>query len=99
MNLQEAFLALSQKLPKDEALLKRLDRAYSIVDGYGYTITHEGEGLYRVEKASTSLFTDESRVYTVTNKTCSCPDFEKVRAGMCKHRLAVRLLEMMNNDT
>ena len=102
MNLQTAFLNVAARLPDDAGIKARLNRAYDIVISYGrgYDIK---EGLeprvYTVHKASTSLFADTSATYTVTNISCTCPDFPTARGGLCKHRLAIMLVEELTADT
>jgi len=107
--IAQAYLDVSLRLPVEDIKVKqRLDRAYEIVNGHGYAIdvmeyhvTIEGTSIegtstvYCVNKASTSLFTDTSASYTVTNKQCTCPDFETARSNLCKHRLAIMLIEEM----
>lgn len=98
MNLAQAYLNVSLKLPVEDIKVKqRLDRAYEIINGYGYKITEPSEGVthYCVEKASTSLLEDTSAHYSVSRETCTCPDFESARGNLCKHRLAIMLLEEM----
>ena len=101
MNLAEAFISLSATLPSDKGITDRLARAYDIVLKEGYEIRY-ANNCWLVDKASTSLLTDTSVTYTVIDtdelKSCSCPDFssDKCRGGLCKHRLAVRLVKMMS---
>jgi len=105
VNLAEAYLAVSERIPIEDIKVKqRLDRAYDIIraNGSGYTITRynttEGD-KYRIFRASTQLLEDNSAVYTTDTKSCTCPDAEKCRAGLCKHRLAIMLLvEMQQGD-
>lgn len=102
-HLAQAMLTVSQRVPSaDKSVQDRLNRAYDIVRalGEGYTITAVTNGVYKVHKASTApafSSADSSRDYVTDNRSCSCPDFEKARAGLCKHRLAVMLLEEMRN--
>jgi predicted nucleic acid-binding Zn finger protein len=71
-------------------LQSRVVRAVDIVQGEaGYVIVKQG-GLWHVSNGRGST-------YIVDGQTCTCPDFETVRAGLCKHRLAVKLLGMANN--
>ena len=99
MNIIQAMATIGSKIPiNDEGVKKRLDRAYDIVTAGGYEVTMEEPGLWRVSKASTSLLDDTSAVYAVTDKICSCPDFDTARAGLCKHRLAVKLLTLMESE-
>lgn len=104
MNLAEAYLAISEKIPIDDIKVKqRLDRAYDIIraNGEGYTITRynttEGD-KYRIFRASTQLLEDNSAVYTTDTQSCTCPDNATARAGLCKHRLAIMLLVAMANS-
>ena len=95
-NIVEAYLALSERLPVEDSKVKdRLDRGYAILSDYGYEIKREKES-YRVEKLSTSLLEDNSVVYKVDEESCTCPDFGTARGGLCKHRLAIMLLEEMD---
>ena len=99
MTLAEAYLAVALNLPIDPTIKARLDRAYDIVrtDGSGYAIQlplKEGEA-YTIYKESTSLLEDTSHSYSVSSVFCSCPDYPTARAGLCKHRLAIMMLEAM----
>jgi hypothetical protein len=101
-SLEQAYFNLTLQLPvEDKTVSDRLNRAYSILNGYGYNITqvnnHGGMKQYKVSKLSTSLLEDNSVNYYVTNRSCTCPDYEKARAGLCKHRLAVMIKEEMDN--
>lgn len=103
MTKKQAYINVLERLPFDPKIVQRLDRASEQVLGYGYEVKHagiatSGERLYYISKASTSLLDDNGHTYGVTNKTCNCPDFETARAGLCKHRLAVMLLEEMELD-
>lgn len=96
----QAYVTIAQQLPLDEKIMQRLDRAKNSVLSYGYDIkaTHvDGHGrmIYRISKASTALLEDNGHAYEVTSNTCNCPDYETARAGLCKHRLAVMILEEM----
>lgn len=97
--LKQAFEVIKSELPDDPSVVRRLERAYDIVraQGSGYDIIkHRVSGgyAYRVVKASTTLLEDNSVTYD-TGKSCTCPDYANARAGLCKHRLAVQLLEEM----
>lgn len=96
-NLNEALLAVAATLPvEDPQVQRRVDRAEGILKGYGYAIaTTATPGLYHITKGSTSLLEDNEHTYRVDSNTCECPDFETVRAGLCKHRIAVLILEEM----
>jgi SWIM zinc finger len=99
MILAEAFLKVSGDIPvSDPKVEQRLGRAYDIVrtDGHAYAITPEGEGVYTVFRASTSLTTDNAIGYVVDATTCTCPDYPTARANLCKHRLAIRLYELVH---
>lgn len=102
--IAQAYLDVSLRLPVEDIKVKqRLDRAYEIVNGHGYEITVSAILIsndatlkqYEVNKASTSLLADTSAKYIVTNKQCTCPDFETARSNLCKHRLAIMLIEEM----
>jgi hypothetical protein len=98
--LRQAYFELSTKLPIEDIKVKqRLDRGYDILLSYGYSISNGQNGMYTVSKASTSLLDDNSVHYTidVNEHSCTCPDFPTARAGLCKHVLAVRLKEIMEN--
>ena len=101
MNLAEAFITLSASLPSEKSVTDRLGRAYDIVCREGYEIRH-ANNCWIVDKASTSALEDRSVSYTVIDEgpgkgSCTCPDYtsnENLRGGLCKHRLAVRLVRM-----
>lgn len=95
MHIAQAFLVLRESLPSDEAVLRRLDRGYDIVRKRGYEISKFNDQTWKVHKASTSLLEDTSAVYYVDDKECSCPDYQQAPAGLCKHRLAIKLLVLM----
>lgn len=97
-SLRQAHFAVSQRLPLEDIKVKqRFERAYNdLINGYGYTIEHLGDGEYLISKASTSLLEDTSVCYAVTVSSCTCPDYETARAGLCKHRMAVMVVEEMN---
>lgn len=97
MNIHQAFVELTAKLPQEKPIQMRLERAYDIVVKFGYSIT-KANNVWHVDKASTSLLEDNSAHYQVTQDSCSCPDFENAPARLCKHRLAVRLLELMERE-
>lgn len=108
MNIQQAFLNISSRIPvEDINVKKRLDRGYEIArqhrDGEGgYGVSHavstNGEYVWYVTRASTSLFDDNTAMYTINDEGCNCPDAEKCRAGLCKHRLAVMLIKEMSSE-
>lgn len=99
--LNEAMYNLSERLPIENIdVRKRLDRAYDIVRmlGSGYELKKKGD-RYEMYKESTSLLTDNSVTYTITNTSCSCPDANSpYQARICKHRLAVMLIEEMETN-
>mgnify|MGYP001595729001 CR=1 FL=1 len=104
-SLAQAMLNVSSQLPlSDDAIKRRLDRAYDMVlkQGSGYEFTRavatEGGHIYSVHRASTSLLEDNSATYIVNEDGCSCPDASKTRAGLCKHRLATMILEEMVHE-
>lgn len=105
MNLQQAFLNVSQRIPTNDGnISKRLNRAYDIIKGTVqdniYAIEGNGYQTYTIKKTHSSLFGEETTEYTVNiyDKTCSCPDFETARSGLCKHRLAVMILMEMQKQ-
>jgi hypothetical protein len=108
--LHQAMLNLSARLPiEDKKVSDRLNRAYDIVRmlGSGYAIQRVESELvcgvtqhyitphYRVYKESTSLLEDNSVYYHIIDDMCSCPDAPSARGNLCKHRLAVKLIEDM----
>ena len=102
MTKKDAIATLLSELPDDPSVIKRVERAADILQSYGYSILQhtEFDGKetwqgYLVQKASTSLLEDNSVTYRVDKVSCTCPDFASARAGLCKHRLAIMLLETM----
>ena len=96
--LKEAFDMVASKLPVTDPTVKaRLDRGYGILISQGYSVEPQQADttLYRVKKASTSLLEDSSASYLVDTLTgtCSCPDWPTARAGLCKHRISVMMLQ------
>lgn len=99
MRLQQAVSILEGKLPIEDIQVKRrIDRAYDILRMPGYEITPQDNDTWLVDKLSSSLTDDTSVQYTVTDDSCTCPDFTTARAGLCKHRLAVQLLQIMAEE-
>jgi hypothetical protein len=99
----QAYVVIAQQLPLDEKIMQRLDRAKNDVLGYGYDVMATevnpfGRMVYRVSKASTTLLEDNGHTYTVSNTSCNCPDYETARGGLCKHRLAIMILEEMERE-
>ena len=98
-NINEAYIAVSSKVPiSDVKVLQRLDRGKGILNSYGYSVDKIDDNHYIVKKASTTLLEDTSAMYTVTDVTCTCPDYQTARGGLCKHRFAVMLLEEMQAE-
>ncbi len=98
-SLKAAYLGLSLRLPiEDIKVRQRLDRGYGIVISEGYSIAQGTDNCYTVYRASTSLLEDNSVTYEVGEESCTCPDFPTARGGLCKHRLAVMLVEEMKKD-
>lgn len=99
---EQAYVNILAQLPFDASIVKRLDRAKNDVLSYGYTVEvmfkKGGVTRYKISKASTSLLENNEHAYQVTNTSCNCPDFNTARSGLCKHRLAVMILEEMNKD-
>jgi hypothetical protein len=99
MTLSEASAVLARKLPlENPSLRRRFDRAYDMIRMPGYELTRQPDGSYIVEKLSSSLIEDTSALYYVTDTSCTCPDYQNLLQGLCKHRLAVMLLEAMNEE-
>lgn len=99
----QAYVTIAQQLPLDEKIMQRLDRAKNDVLSFGYDIkitrtNDRRQMVYLISKASTTLLEDNGHTYTVTSNTCNCPDYETARAGLCKHRLAIMILEEMERD-
>lgn len=97
LNLIEALQKVERVVPiEDYSVQKRLNRAYDMVrdNGYGYSIVKSNEDSWIIHKASTNLLIDNSAMYTVQDHQCTCPD-DQARGGLCKHVLAVMLLEML----
>lgn len=90
-----AYTKVKERLPDDKGVLVRLERALEIVQGFGYDIAQEldNDTHWVVRRASTSLLEDNSAEYHIDSESCSCPDFEIARAGLCKHRLAVFIIQ------
>lgn len=101
MNIRQALLNVSARIPvNDPAVQTRLDRAYDICISNGYTLTCSADGTWSVYRESSSLLSDNSLTYTVSQEHgCTCPDADletgRARAGLCKHRLAVMIKEEM----
>lgn len=100
MTLAQAMLNVGAKLPSLPQIRQRLNRAYDIVrsDGSGYSLHKIRNGAdpgYIVFKASTSLLEDNSVSYQVTKQSCTCPDYPGAPSNLCKHRLAILLVEEM----
>lgn len=113
MTQMEAYLRIAEQLPIDDpGVLRRLERAdRDVLSGYGYDITPyitpcledledlEDQRKYCVTKLSTApMGTGEGdTVYIVSRDSCTCPDVPTARAGLCKHRLAIMILEEMHH--
>ena len=106
MNFHQAAMNVASRYPSflnDEGFKRRLDRAFAILTKGGYEIT-KANNVYHVNKASTSLFEDNSVTYNVTDESCDCPDFERgveqgtLRGNLCKHRLAVMMLKELQGE-
>lgn len=102
---KEATALIAEKMPDEEDVLRRLYRAEQDVLGYGYDITADQGGtdksVWIVSKLSTSPMgasNNDSSSYIVDDNSCTCPDFEKARGNLCKHRLAIMILEEMQID-
>lgn len=98
MKLNEAIAKVKAQLPMNDVTVQRsVAKAEGIVQQYGYSIAHKGNGLYSVSRASTSLFEDNSAKYSVTKSYCTCMHYEKARANLCKHRIAIMIMEEMRH--
>ncbi len=104
MNVQQALEIIKGILPiEDPTVAARLGRACGLLQqpGYNFTYIDEVNG-WHVEKASTSILDTQPSAYSVTKaEGCSCPDAVggRARAGLCKHALAVMLLEQMRGTS
>jgi len=99
MSLAQAMVTVGAEIPlSDIKVSQRLNRAYDIVrcNGSGYAITPMGNHTYSVFKASTSAMTDNSITYIVDKVSCTCIDYPTARANLCKHRLAIKLYELVH---
>jgi len=102
-NIRAAYFEVSQRLPiEDIKVRQRLDRAYEIVNGHGYDIEPVYNSLevviidsWLIHKESTSLLEDNHVQYCVDSESCTCPDYTTARGGLCKHRIAVILVQEM----
>jgi hypothetical protein len=94
-SLKDAVAYVETLLPIDDInVKKRFDRGYNIVVGTGgYELVCVDAATWHIYRASTSLLEDNSAVYKVdvVDKTCTCPDYNTARAGLCKHRIAVMI--------
>jgi hypothetical protein len=99
MTLSEASAALARKLPlENPSLRRRFDRAYDMIRMPGYELKKQPDGCYIVEKLSSSLIDDTSALYYVTDTSCTCPDYQTLLQGLCKHRIAIMLLELIEGE-
>lgn len=97
----QAVLDVGLNLPLEDIKVKqRFDRAYDIVRmlGQAYELIEEVEGGYSLTRASTSLLEDNSATYLVSRNMCTCPDYPSARGNLCKHRMAVMLVEDMREE-
>jgi hypothetical protein len=90
------FLADELKAGLPEETYKRIDRAVDIVRG-DESYTGQVYSVVQVKPNLWSVAGNKGSGYVVNtqDKTCTCPDFEKAYAGLCKHRLAVKLSIML----
>jgi hypothetical protein len=77
----ELRAAHDEALARKPELEARLWRALGIVSDK--PVAKVGPGTWQVESGT------GNGVYTVTQETCTCPDFPKAPLQFCKHRLAV----------
>lgn len=83
---------LMDKLPSE--LHSRIRRAVDIVRGEGgYIVSEDSPGLWAVNNGRGMVY-----LVDVAAKYCTCPDYETVRMGMCKHRLAVAIQKELDNE-
>lgn len=99
LTLTAAVRILESELPMENSqVANSLYRAeHQIIRGYGYSIKPLGNGRYVIVKASTSMLEDNSHEYLVSSKECNCPNYVKTFANLCKHRLAVMIVETMQS--
>jgi hypothetical protein len=84
----------------DIGITRRFERALQdIISGYEYMMTvvsHTANATRCViKKESTRLLEDNSVSYSTSDTQCDCPDFEKARGNLCKHRLAVMIVRTL----
>lgn len=81
----EVAYKLMDTLP--EVLHKRVLRGLDIVRGEdGYVLSQDSDDVWIINNGKGMLYFVNTK-----EQTCTCPDFPTVRAGLCKHRLAVKL--------
>ena len=82
-----------RRLPEES--WTRISRAIDICQGEGdYIIDHnKDKTLYAVHNG-------RGEIYTVSPSEgwCTCPDSHKARLGLCKHLIAVMIMEGKEND-
>jgi len=95
---EQAYLDVSLRLPIGIPSVKqRLDRAMEqvLAPGYQVAMVRYNPSVYLISKESTSVAQEHGVTYTVTAQDCTCPDFQSAYGSLCKHRLAVMILEEM----
>lgn len=101
-NMAVVIAELTSELPTIPALERRIQRAVNDIilgEGIRYHVNKDDAKTYSVRRYTTSMFEDNEAVYFVTKDAyvwiCNCPDFEKAPFNLCKHRIAVTILEGM----
>jgi SWIM zinc finger len=101
-SMHEMVDELESELPEIPGLARRINRAVNdiiLAEGLRYHTVKLSDGEYSIHRYSTSMFEDNSATYQLVKDGhswgCTCPDFEKAPFNMCKHRLAVMILEGM----
>jgi len=98
-SLMQAMIDVGARLPLTDMKVKqRFERAYEIArclltTNGGYEVKEITPGNYDMHRVSSSLLEDNGVHYTVNRERCTCPDYETARAGLCKHRMAIMLIE------
>jgi hypothetical protein len=102
-NMVVVIAELTSELPAIPALERRIQRAVNDIilgEGIRYSTMKLGDAEYTIHRYTTSMFEDNATDYEVKREgrytwVCNCPDYEKAPFNLCKHRLAVTILEGM----
>jgi SWIM zinc finger len=104
-SMHDVVEELQSELPEIPGLARRINRAVNdiiLAEGVQYHTVKLHDGEYSIHRYSTSMFEDNSATYEVVKDghtwSCTCPDYEKAPFNMCKHRLAVMILEGMQGE-